>query len=135
MRPRAWVCHVLHGVFVRAFGSVQLLGTERVTGDLYLGIDCLRHRPRELLLISSTVVSVSIIALLVIFNRREPPVTTNCSRFAHSASSLVLVLALVLVLVLALVQVLVLMLVLLVVQYEIATSVSILPWGIRILEF
>ena len=74
------------------------------------------------MLISSTVVSVSIIALLVIFNRSEPPVTTNCSRFAHSASSLVLVLAfmqvlvlmlvLVLVLVLALALVLVLMLVL-----------------------
>ena len=112
MRPRAWVCHVLRRVFVRAFGSVQLLGTERVTGDLWFGIDCLRHRPRELLLISSTVVFVRIIALLVILHRSEPPVTTNCSRFAHSASSLVLVLAFMQVLVLMLVLVLVLVLVL-----------------------
>ncbi len=55
---------------------------------------------------------MSIIALFVIFNRSDPPVTTNCSRFAHSASSLVLVVALLMDVVLALVQVLVLMLLL-----------------------
>ena len=42
------------------FGSVQLLSIERVNAGVEFGIDCLRHRPRELLLISSTVVSVSI---------------------------------------------------------------------------
>ena len=80
----------------------------------------------------------------MIFNRREPPATTNCSRFARSASSLVLVLvpalALVLVMVLMLVLVLVLELVLallmvffdvqvplLYFQRNVASSVSPLP--------
>ena len=89
---------------------------------------------------------MSIIALLVIFNRSGPTVTTNCFRFAHSTSSLVLVLALalvlvmvlmlVLVLVLELVLALVLMLVLMLVpllyfQRNVASSVSPLPCVLR----
>ena len=46
--------------FVRPFGSVQLLDTEHVIGDVEFRIDCLRHRLRKLFLSSSTVVSVSI---------------------------------------------------------------------------
>jgi hypothetical protein len=45
--------------FVRPFGSVQLLDTEHVIGDVEFRIDCLRHRFRKLFLSSSTVVSIS----------------------------------------------------------------------------
>ena len=57
---------------VRLFRSVQLLDTKCVIGGVEFRIDCLRHRIRKLFLSSSTVVSVSIIALILIFQRRSP---------------------------------------------------------------
>ena len=65
------VC-IAAGLFAaRALVSVQLLGTTRESGGLQFGLDCLRHRPRKLLLTSSTVVSVNIMTPTDIFNRRH----------------------------------------------------------------